>query len=97
MQARLRDRQCKGMANRADATEGRKRDMTKDEMLHDSLGETEGKSYRIISKIQGLWRSKNDFNQRMEYLGVRGDERVRLVMSNIDGRGRQEEAGRRSR
>ena len=39
--------------------------MTKDEMLHDSLGETEGKSYRIISKIQGLWRSLSWFRDHL--------------------------------
>ena len=61
--------------------------MVEAERICDSLGEAEGLRYGIISKLQGFQRAENNFDHRMEDLGVRGDERVRLVMSNIDGGG----------
>ena len=42
-------------------------------------------------------RTKDDFNQRMEDIGVWGDERVLLVMSKLDGGRRQWEGGRCSK
>ena len=56
------------------------------------MGGSEGQGYGIIAEIQGFWRAKNDFDWSMEDLGEWGEERVRLVMSDIDGRGRRGEA-----
>ena len=43
----------------------------------------------MVIKLQGFRRAWIYFDQMMEDLGVRGDERVKLVTSNIDGRGVQ--------
>ena len=43
--------------------------------LHDSLEEEEGRRDGLIGKLQGFWRAKDNFDRRMEDLGVRGDER----------------------
>ena len=88
---------CKASVNRAKAAKGRKRERADAEGLHNSLGEEEGLSYGIIAKLQGLRRAKNNFDRRMEDLGVWGDERLRLVTPDIDGIGRQGEAGYLSR
>ena len=72
--------------NRATATEGRKRYNVI--RIIDSLGETEGKRYDIIAKLQRFWRGENNFDQRMEDLEVHGGKRVRSVTSNIDDGGR---------
>ena len=45
--------------------------------------------YSIISELQGFRRADNDFDWRMEDLGVWGDNRVQSVMSDIDGGGRR--------
>ena len=42
--------------------------------LHDSLEEEEGRRDGLIGKLQGFWRAKDNFDRRMEDLGVRGDE-----------------------
>ena len=49
--------------------------------------------YGIIAKVQGFWRAENDFDWRMENLGVWGDGKVKLVTSDIDGGDRQGETG----
>ena len=73
-----------------ESAERRKR--AEDKMIHNSLGEAEIRRSGIIANIQGLWRAKDDFNRRMEDLGVWGDKRVQLVTSNIDSGGRLWEA-----
>ena len=54
----------------------------------------------LIEAAEGWERGRrveDDFDRRMEDLGVRRDERVRSVTSDIDGGGRRGESGCRSR
>ena len=83
----------KAAINIDEAEEGRIREMDDSERLIDSMGESEGRRYRIISKLQVFQRAEKNFNRRMEYLGVWGYEGGRSVTSNIDGGGIQGEAG----
>ena len=60
--------------NISKATEGRKRD--KVDRLSNSLGETEGQRYGILSELQIFWRDENNFDRRMKDLEVQGGKRV---------------------
>ena len=83
----------KTSVNTTEAAEGKKRNRDESDRLRYSLWEAEGKMYRIISELQGLWRAKKDFDWRIEDLGVHGDEGVRLVKSDIDSEGKRGEVG----
>ena len=67
------------------------------ERIRGKLGKGEVIRYRIITKIQEFRRSKNDFDEMMEDFGVRRDERLLLVKSDIEYGGRQGELVCRSR
>ena len=62
----------KALVDRAEAAEGIKKERAEAKRLCDSLGEAEGRRYRIIAELQGFQRAENDFDQRMEDLRVRG-------------------------
>ena len=87
----------KDAANRVEAVEGRKRERDEAERIRGKLGKGEVIRYRIITKIQEFRRSKNDFDEMMEDFGVRRDERLLLVKSDIEYGGRQGELVCRSR
>ena len=50
----------------------------------DRLEESEVQRGSIITNINGFQRAEDDFDHRVEDLGVRGYERVRFLVSNID-------------
>ena len=51
---------------------------------HNILEEEEGQRYRLIEKIQGFHRANDDFDWKMDDIGVQGDKRGRLVTSELN-------------
>ena len=68
--------------DRAEVAAGRERAEAK--RLHDSLEEDEAQRDGLVNDLQEFRRAEDNFNRRMKYLGVRGDERERLVTSDIE-------------
>ena len=66
----------KATTDRAEDAEGSKRERDKAERLSDILLESEIQRSGIIVKLQGFQSDREDFNQRMEDLEVRGYKKV---------------------
>ena len=86
----------RAVVNRAEDVDARERDISKSKRIHNIMEDSEGLRYRLISELQGLQRDEENFDHRIEDLGVHGDKRVQLVASAIDNSIRQGEAFQRS-